>query len=207
MAKIPFNIKFRDKIESGEYRVETRDGMKARIVCWNRISAQHPIVALISCKNTNTEVALDFTEDGRFYPWTNTKDDLFIITPEEELTEFEDELRKVCEEAVKESMLFPYRTSENFAKTHSDKLISLARKELIKEQYTSDPRKTDLYKLGKAEVLEDLPRWEKYLFNAGDKPVINGIMQSDGSYEWRIYLDGYKIEISDLKKLPGFKED
>lgn len=60
---------------------------------------------------------------------------------------------------------------------------------------------------GKEEALMDLPRWEKYPHNAGEEPLVNGILQEDGSYKWRLYLNGYKIEISDLEKLPGFKED
>lgn len=61
--------------------------------------------------------------------------------------------------------------------------------------------------IGRSEALKDLPTWEKYPHNAGEEPLVNGILQEDGSYKWRLYLNGYKIEISDLEKLPGFKED
>ena len=33
--KKPFDIKYRPQIESGEYKVETRGGKPARIVCWD----------------------------------------------------------------------------------------------------------------------------------------------------------------------------
>lgn len=78
---------------------------------------------------------------------------------------------------------------------------------LLKNGTPQTLKKTDLYKLGKAEALKDLPTWKKYQHNAGEEPLVNGILQEGGSYKWRLYLNGYKIEISDLEKLPGFKED
>lgn len=32
MAKIPFDVKYRPQIESGEYRIETKDGRLVEIV-------------------------------------------------------------------------------------------------------------------------------------------------------------------------------
>ena len=65
MAKIPFDIKYRDKIESGEYKVETREGLPARIICWDRMGIAYPIVALVP-KNSNEEI-LTYTNEGTFY--------------------------------------------------------------------------------------------------------------------------------------------
>lgn len=39
--KIPFDIKYRPQIESGEYKVETRDGLHSvRIICWDAAGSQ-----------------------------------------------------------------------------------------------------------------------------------------------------------------------
>jgi len=92
MSKIPFDIKYRPQIESGEYRVETREGLPVRIICWNRIGVAYPIVALVP-KNSNEEIQT-YTEDGTFYKNVNSEArDLLIIAPDEELTEFESNVR------------------------------------------------------------------------------------------------------------------
>ena len=57
MAKIPFNVKFKPQIESGEYKVETRDGRPVRIICWDKKEydgqreRQTPIVYLLLSKD------------------------------------------------------------------------------------------------------------------------------------------------------------
>ena len=47
--KIPFDIKYRPQIESGEYKVETNFGSPVEIVCWNRRddTANKTIVGII----------------------------------------------------------------------------------------------------------------------------------------------------------------
>ena len=45
--KIPFDMKYRPQIESGEYKVETRNGKSVRIICWDK-QGECPIVVL-SC--------------------------------------------------------------------------------------------------------------------------------------------------------------
>lgn len=63
---IPFNIKHRAKIESGEYKVRTASGKPARIVCWDmRPSFNDPILALIT-NSEGYEYTSQYTEDGRY---------------------------------------------------------------------------------------------------------------------------------------------
>ena len=46
--KKEFNIKYRSEIESGLYKVETRDGRPARIVCWDKGGDDlYPVIALV----------------------------------------------------------------------------------------------------------------------------------------------------------------
>ena len=46
--KFAFNITYRPQIESGEYKVETRDGRPARVICWDSpIDKDRPIIAIV----------------------------------------------------------------------------------------------------------------------------------------------------------------
>ena len=118
MAKIPFTLDawLKDKSQ----KVETRDGRLVHNI-WRvkeptyKNNRKTEVCALID----GEEDALVFFEGGRYLPTTKDTDspfDLFIITPEPELSEFEDKLRIICENAVKEAYLSPGRTSEEFAK-------------------------------------------------------------------------------------------
>ena len=81
-----FDIKYRPQIESGEYKVETRDGKHVRILCYDANNIV-PIVALVTF-NDGSEGACHYYSNGAMYCEENPLD-LFIVTPEEELTDFE----------------------------------------------------------------------------------------------------------------------
>lgn len=199
MAKIPFDVKYRPQIESGEYKVETFSGYPVTIYRWDFKDKDNTPIMGSYVFEDGAEYCGDWTNEGRFDVLGEPDSfDLFIITPEPELTNWQTFI-SAC---LQKHGLLDCGAADRIAQNCSAELLELARKQLIKEQYTSDPRETNLYKLGKAEALKDLPRWEKYPHNAGSEPLVNGILQKDGSYKWRLYLDGYKIEISDLEKLP-----
>lgn len=83
MRKIEFDIKFRPQIESGEYKVITRDDRPVRIVCWDMKSDHYPILALID--DGTKELHKSFTTKGRYFvEGDENSQDLFIIIPEEE---------------------------------------------------------------------------------------------------------------------------
>lgn len=213
--KIPFDIKYRPQIESGEYKVETVDGRTVRIICWDRIATEPydncNIVALVTGPKSKTESTYYYYQDGHLWNKTNDEGDslldLYIVTPEPELTEFE--------KAVK-NMMSPYvKMPDEIHKEKAAKLLELARIQFLEEQYTSDPRKTDLYKLGKEEALKDLPKWKKADrdWDAGTIDFAVFHKNDGGDHEdWlsvevtnRLYKGEYYIELSDLEKLP--KED
>lgn len=129
--KIPFNIKFRPQIESGEYKVETRDGRPVRIVCWDRKSAGggQPIGALV--ENEHYEDSIWVKENGVYKCTMGHEYDLFIITPEEEMSEFEKAVYdcawgKVTNKTECES-------KEEYAKRYATELLAIAKKELLKD--------------------------------------------------------------------------
>ena len=118
--KIPFDIKYRPNIESGEYKVVTRDGRPARIICWDMKSEdENSIVALVD--DGACELGYSFKNTGRFM--NSGKDhvvDLFVIAPEPELTEFE-------------KRVYGMITNKFCVKEWSKTLLDLARKQIIKE--------------------------------------------------------------------------
>lgn len=125
MAKIPFDIKYREQIENKEYRVVTRDGRTVRIICWDRKSETgNCIVVLVP--NGTYEYSCFFKNTGRFLDSSISEVDLFIITPEPELTEFEKEICGVSNLNLNYSMKEEVRA----AAAH---ILALAREEIARE--------------------------------------------------------------------------
>ena len=230
MTKIPFDIKFRPQIESGEYKVETKVGCPVRIVCWDMI-CELPILGLVLLNDEKAEeIAVGFTNEGTNLLGEPLYDKLFIVTPEEELTEFE--------KAIKD-MIKPYAAwPDDIFKEESAKLLFLAREQFIKDGYVIekkafhdavekvDPgimkevsKNVDMteYEKGRAEALKDLPRWKKAERDVDAGTIDFAVFHKNdgGDHEdWfsveatnRLYKDEYYLELSDLKKLPGFKDD
>lgn len=118
--KIPFDVKYRPQIESGEYKVETKDGKPVRIICWDKKSEKkygYHIVGLIEFGPQHEESTY-YTIDGKGR-LKDKEPDLFIITPEPELTKFEQEVYKIT-------------TNKVHFKEEANKLLELAKKELCK---------------------------------------------------------------------------
>ena len=91
MSKIPFSIEYRPLIESGEYKVEIgrEDPWPARIVCWD-LNGDNIIAVVMNPEGR--EEGLIYTKQGKHNAFCPRIDsDLFIIIPEPELTESEDE--------------------------------------------------------------------------------------------------------------------
>ncbi len=113
--RIPFDIKFRPQIESGEYKVETRDGRPARIVCWDLHGDDYPIIALIGDYKRTTEILHNYKKTGEFWIKGNDTLDLFLITPDEEPDEEPKEtLKNVRKEAYEKGFAEGERAERSF---------------------------------------------------------------------------------------------
>ena len=67
MAKIPFDIKYRDKIESGEYKVVDNDNHNIRIICWDKKSERkygYHIVGLVEFGPNHEESTCQYWEQN-----------------------------------------------------------------------------------------------------------------------------------------------
>lgn len=143
--KIPFSIEYRPQIESGEYQVTNSIGEPVRVICWDAdvISlpscGKKPIISLQQGMD-NHEVVVHHLDNGKVFKSEDTLADLFIITPEPELTEFEHEVRvcvtKNLTTHIKDgnggeisSTVF---IGDDTAKKMAAELLDLAKKELCK---------------------------------------------------------------------------
>ncbi len=125
--------------------------------------------------------------------------DLFLVTPEPEMSEWELAIAKYR----------PPTDSKETIQRIAAELLALARKqlqpeidaEIEKAFQTADEVQ---YEKGRADVLKELPRWRKCDPNTIYSTKCNLIVNGIGRY---IILDGYMIDVDRLEKLPGFKED
>lgn len=216
--KIPFDIKYRPQIESGEYKVETRSGLPARIVCWDRNSKDMEILALVYDEHIdeNNEELAEVALDGRMFPRGKDHDyDLFIITPEEEMTEFEKAVGLVFTDAQliprdKDGIANIHDINE-FIKKKAAELLALAKKELQSEidaeiEKAYKTQDDVVFRKGwvqdKADALRDLPRWKQ--IKDCDTTVRKPHIGTNMIGEKMLYIGNNCISISKIMKLPGF---
>lgn len=137
--KIPFDIKYRPQIESGEYKVETRDGRPVRIICWD-CNNYNPIIALadetVMWNGDKNEYVISYCIDGRYGP-AESQDDLFIVTPEEELSVFEEGLNAFLFDFVHTTV---DEDPIKYVKKNSNVLLSFARQQFIKDGYVIEKK-------------------------------------------------------------------
>lgn len=199
--KVPFDIKYRPQIESGEYRVETKAGCPVRIVCWD-MACELPILGLVLLNDEKAEeVAVGFTNEGTNLLGEPLYDKLFIVTPEEKLTPFE--------QSIKDRFFYgELAIEESEIKEIASELLSLAKKELEEEipelEFESIEETLEYkagYRAGKAETLKDLPRWSTNSdpdFKPGKYFCVANALISP---------QGWSIPFKDLERLPGFKKE
>lgn len=221
--RIPFDVKFRPQIESGEYKVETRDGKPTRIVCWD-LKGNEDFFILALVEKNEKEVSYCYPATGCCKAACDPegKDDLFLITPEPEFSEFEKGYMRIVHKMKPEDF---NDEGLKIAKEEAAELLELARKELLSEKMlikqTYNPEIHEAHELGrnegimlgKAEALKDLPRWRKWENGAcgnGRGIPIAIVKRGLNGYELvdALGIQGEQyIMLSDLEKLPGFKED
>lgn len=155
--RIPFDISKRPQIESGEYKVETKDHHSVRIICWNKNTGGLDRIVALVAGNSGQEKTLHYTEEGCCVATGNNRDkDFFIVTPEPEMSEFENEMLRYLQDTAnkKDDSEIVESTKE-----HSIKLLSIARNEFNK-QIENDYREIihGAYKRGKADAEQEVER-------------------------------------------------
>lgn len=209
MAKIPFDIKFRQQIESGEYKVILENGHSGRVLAWD-LPGDFPI-AIADVDDTCVWVGC---YDNKGWCGIGKRHNcLFVATPVPKLTGFEHAVRGCiaknltthAKEGNVEVSSTVYIDAETTKKLAAE-LLDLARKEFVEQGYViekkafhdavekiDDKHNAEMsleYSLhckvengtrhavmnwnefqkvaqrfidcGKAEALNDLPRWKKF---------------------------------------------
>lgn len=200
--KIPFDIKYRPQIESGEYKVILDCGVEAEILAWDK-PGEYPIVCM-----AKKEGAIPFRTNSNgiayHYPEGSNYSDLFIITPELELTDWQ----KFISGCLQKYGLLDCGAADRIAKECSVELLELATKELAPTfgaKYMNGYENGINY--GRAKALKDLPRWRKIgrgsNYSLDTKFIINGryLEMTD------TLNDVFEVALSELEKLPEFKEN
>ena len=192
--KIPFDIKYKPQIESGEYKVENRIGEQVRIVCYDakihftgNEGQKKPIISL-QTSSKGDEMIFHHFETGELFPHEVTAYDLFVVTPESEPSEFDDCVRRLIDMAHGLGKDHPYNTDKGaLFEEYSSQLLSLAREKIgttfDKASEYLRGRK-DGIELGKAEALEGVKKnWRDYfspqditdVYNAGKNDALNDL--------------------------------
>lgn len=126
MTKIPFNIKYRPQIESGEYKVVTREDRPVEIKIWD-LKGDFPVVGVFFDEKNNRDTAVQVTAEGRcsIKPNDDYCDDFFIITSKSDLTEFESAVQEIFYKGREDNI--------DLLKITSSTLLKVARKQLTAE--------------------------------------------------------------------------
>lgn len=202
MAKIPFSIDYKPQIESGEYKVETFSGYPVTIYRWDfDDGTQTPIMGSYVFEDGKEYVGA-WNDEGHFDLMSPNDLDLFIVTPEEELTDLE----KAVGYALTDYQLLP-RDKDGIANIHDIKeftkkkaaeLLVIAKEE-CKNQIENDYREIihGAYEKGMENALKDLPRWG----------LSTGCFDNGWVNDGILYYKFHAIPLKTLEVLPGFKED
>jgi len=86
--KVKFDLKYRQQIENGEYKVETADGRQVRIVCWDAHNPyrENDIVALATSSSSESENILRYYSNGHLISDSANigNKDLIVVIPDED---------------------------------------------------------------------------------------------------------------------------
>ena len=213
-----FDLKFRDKIESGEVNVITRDGRSVRIVCWDTINGFYPILGLVKCvasDKTYFETPVKYDKGGASEVLTNRRPelDLFIEDCNPDLTELEkmvldsmenyvaneddvDEVEyvKLTTYAIHNKVLEELSKVEKLKNVEAVKDIAKYSAKTWEESFAILTAANNAYEKGKEEVQKKLPKWRRSL-------VYNGVSGND---VLSFNEDGitYYLSLDDLEDLP-----
>jgi hypothetical protein len=130
--RIPFNVKYRPQLESGQYKLVCYSvGYIPTIISWeDKRFPDFPLLVDIRCANSDTHKEFPYTVNGSQYVDGSSCTDLFIITDKPELTEAELYLKSLIE-CYATNPGNKYELPEEKVKDIANKLRELFKKEEI----------------------------------------------------------------------------
>ena len=203
--KIPFDIKYKQDILDGKVKVVTRDNASVEIIRWDAKNEKYPLIGIVNCEDN--EQPNSWTLEGAtvFGGWDNGQD-LFLLTPDQDLTEFEKCFIKEIEEV--HGAVVP--VDMEAVKESCGKLLELAKKKIADHYKVSSNYDGLAYAMGREEAMKGFPRWkpEPNGVAGGDKDMFL-IRSSKGNYFTSSCIGGgnYYLELAELEKLPGLPKE
>lgn len=198
--KIPFDISKKPQIESGEYKVETKDHHPVRIICWNKNTGGLDRIVALVAGNSGQEKTLHYTEEGCCVATGNNRDkDLFIVTPDPEMSEMEISLLSWLSDDT--SGEIPMERMKQVVKARAAELLDLAKQQLLQSgELMTQEHHEKLMETLREECKKDLPRWKKCKEDDSYACVYNCAKREDSL----LYYNGHTLRLIELEKLPGF---
>ena len=196
--KIPFTLDawLKDKSQ----KIETGEGELVHILCTNAEGVL-PIIGNVGEESENLQ---RWTGKGQYHVGLSTPNkDLFIVTPEEEPTEFEKACMKLYHEGRDDGFSGDKLSNESVKESASE-LLSLAKQQLLLSgELLTQEHHEKLMETLRKECKKDLPRWKKVGVDTGQTNLIKGYTREEDE----LYRNGKCISLVSLENPPGFKED
>ena len=210
--RIPFDISKRPQIESGEYKVETKDHHFVRIICWNKNTGGLDRIVALVAGDSGQEKTLHYTEEGWCCATGNNRDkDLLIVTPEPEMSEMEISLLSwLSDDTCGE---IPMERMKQVVKARAAELLATAKQQLLQSgELLTKEHHEKLMETLREECKKDLPRWRIWRNGAcgGSDGHPIALVHGAGGIRFVSCLgaNGEKyIMLSDIEKLHGFEEE
>ncbi len=132
--KKQFNL--RDWLKDKSQKIETRNGLPAHYIGLDRAGWQ--VLEIFRANGTSEYKTY---HDSYLYsgPGESTYD-LFLVTPEPELSEFEKKLSDVFGYAISMSVSDPKKPTDEFVREYAPELLSLACEQFIKDGYVIEKK-------------------------------------------------------------------
>lgn len=183
--------------------METKGGNPIRILAWD-LPSDFPIATAEFTKD-NRVIVESYSVDG-WVGYGEKENNLFIVTSEEELSEFEKACMKLYNEG-RDDGLSGDKLSNESVKESASELLALAKQQLLQSgEFLTQEHHEKLMDTLREECTKDLPRW-KPAARAYDGDRLPRIDWSLNRLVARFEEVIFYLDINDLYKLPGFKED
>lgn len=168
---IPFNMEYREKIESGEYQVITRDGRPVRIGMWD-VKAPTCVLGTYKYDKDNPddkgENFAGWCKDGKCGGQGREHLDLFVIAPEMQLSIFEEACLK-----------------EFFMLSPQDILPEFLTQNKLKDKCAA------MLEAARQEIESELPMWKQVESSVEYPPCLTREMDVNG--DWSYCISSGKI--------------
>lgn len=181
--RVPYDPKYKTQILTGAVQVETKSGLPVEILTMSARTADRidDIIGLVTCANGITQNVQRYYSDGHLISDStrNGEYDLFVVSPDPPLTEFEKKMAHYVNTYIENS---EYITLNEQTRKYSKELMEIARAEL----FAAIPK----WKKANYEMNSDsIDYLVKYTHDGGDGPDWIEVVPANRVHEGEDYLE------------------